>query len=147
MLGKAAILRVHLLGLPAVRECSSVLTSASDLARDSGRPYVRETTHHPPDDLTLSGGSGVKVSREMFRTVRWLLVGALALQLVIIPWNAPFHASGATHTKYAPIFAPPNFHIYTVQRSATVDTGRLLLQLAVTGGLLLLWLRVAKPEE
>ena len=31
--------------------------------------------------------------------------------------------------------------------SALIDTSRLLLQLAVTGGLLLVWLRVAKPEE
>ncbi len=32
-------------------------------------------------------------------------------------------------------------------RAETINTNRLLVQLAVTGGLLLLWLRVAKPEE
>ncbi len=77
----------------------------------------------------------MKVSRETFRTVRWLLIGLLAVQLLIVPWTGgPFD-----DTVYRPIFAP--FF------GSTVNVGRLLVQLAVTGGLLLLWLRVAKPEE
>ncbi len=78
----------------------------------------------------------MRVSREIFRAVRWFLVGWLAVQLLIVPWRLP----PGWRTEHAPIFAPP------VAR-ATIDTSRLLLQLAVTGGLLLLWLRVAKPEE
>ncbi len=88
----------------------------------------------------------MKVSRETFRAVRWLLVGLLVLQIIIVPWTGgPFYG-----TEYAPIFTTPP----TASRgfggpgpAATIDAGRLLLQLAVTGGLLLLWLRVAKPEE
>ncbi len=94
----------------------------------------------------------VKVSPETFRAVRWLLVGALAVQLIIVPWREhsvgvatvglvdPFSTGPPLVRGYAPIFSPP------VAR-ATIETSRLLLQLAVTGGLLLLWLRVAKPEE
>ncbi len=85
----------------------------------------------------------MKVSQEMFRTVRWLLVGLLAVQLLIVPWRVG-------RTQYAPIFAPPPTASGAFGRSgpgATIDAGRLLVQLAVTGGLLLLWLRVAKPEE
>ncbi len=75
--------------------------------------------------------------------VRWLLVGALALQLVIVPWTGgPFYG-----TEYAPIFTTPTSGTGAFARRATIDAGRLLVQFAVTGGLLLLWLRVAKPEE
>jgi hypothetical protein len=80
----------------------------------------------------------------MFRTVRWLLVGLLAVQLLIVPWRV------VGQTQYAPIFAPPPTASGGFGGSgpaATIDAGRLLVQLAVTGGLLLLWLRVAKPEE
>lgn len=55
----------------------------------------------------------MKVSRETFRTVRWLLVGALAIQLLIVPWRyweveaiadvALWHEE----TTYSPIFRPP----------------------------------------
>ncbi len=89
----------------------------------------------------------MKISREMSRMVRWLLVGLLVLQIIIVPWTGgPFYG-----TEYAPIFTTPTsptsgFGVGGVRR-ATIDAGRLLLQLAVTGGLLLLWLRVAKPEE
>ncbi len=78
----------------------------------------------------------MKVSRDIFRAGRWLLVGLLAVQPLVVPWRTP----PGWRTEHAPIFAPP------VAR-ATIDTSRLLLQLAVTGGLLLVWLRVAKPEE
>ncbi len=81
----------------------------------------------------------MKVSRETFRMVRWLLIGLLALQLVIVPWRW-FYIEA--RSGYAPIFTPPE-----PRQTATIDVGRLLLQLAVTGGLLLLWPRVAKPEE
>jgi hypothetical protein len=79
--------------------------------------------------------------------VRWLLIGVLAVQLLIVPWRGgrppgahPVFWSGPEISGYAPIFSPPG-------QGATIDAGRLLVQLAVTGGLLLLWLRVAKPEE
>ena len=77
----------------------------------------------------------MKVTPETFRAVRWLLVGALVAQLIIVPWTGgPFYS-----TVYRPIFAAFG--------AATIAVGRLLVQLAVTGGLLLLWLRVAKPGE
>ncbi len=82
--------------------------------------------------------------------VRWLLVGLLAFQLVVLPWSGrprgghpldPLGAAGDPPVSgYAPIFSPP-------EPGATINVNRLLVQLAVTGGLLLLWLRVAKPEE
>ncbi len=92
----------------------------------------------------------MKVTREMFRTVRWLLIGALAVQLIIVPWREQSRggAGGLLESLYvsplergyAPIFSRPvSVH--------GVNASRLLVQLAVTGGLLLLWLRVAKPEE
>ncbi len=83
----------------------------------------------------------MKVSREIFRAGRWLLVGLLAVQPLIVPWRTP----PGWRTEYAPIFARPAAALLAPR--ATIDAGRLLLQLAVTGGLLLLWLRVAKPEE
>ncbi len=93
----------------------------------------------------------MEVSREMFRTVRWLLVGLLAVQLLIVPWRwgggrpsafSELIGLPGPHATvvYRPIVSPP------LRRDATIDVGRLLLQLAVTGGLLLLWLRVAKPQ-
>ncbi len=91
----------------------------------------------------------MKVSPETYRTVRWLLVGLLAVQLLIVPWRVDL--GGVGQTQYAPIFAPPPTASATftgaMRQAASIDAGRLLLQLAVTGGLLLLWLRVAKPEE
>ncbi len=86
----------------------------------------------------------MKVSREIFRAARWFLVGLLVVQLLIVPWRTP----PGWRTEYAPIFArPPTASGFHMRQGATIDAGRLLLQLAVTGGLLLLWLRVAKPEE
>ena len=83
----------------------------------------------------------MKVSREMFRTVRWLLGGLLVLQLIIVPWSHfNLFSWEQQFDGYAPIFAKS-------YPTATVNVGLLLVQLAVTGGLLLLWLRVAKPEE
>ncbi len=91
----------------------------------------------------------MRVSGEIFRTVRWLLVGLLAVQLLIVPWRVDL--GRVERTQYAPIFAPPPTAAGgfggAMRQGATIDAGRLLLQLAVTGGLLLLWLRVAKPEE
>ncbi len=84
----------------------------------------------------------MRVSPEIFRAVRWFLVGLLVVQLLIVPWRTP----PGWRTEYAPIFARPSSSALLAPR-ATIDAGRLLLQLAVTGGLLLLWLRVAKPEE
>ncbi len=84
----------------------------------------------------------MRVSREIFRAVRWFLVGLLAVQLLIVPWRTP----PGWRTEYTPIYAPPSSSAPLAPR-ATIDAGRLLVQLAVTGGLLLLWLRVAKPEE
>ncbi len=83
----------------------------------------------------------MKVSREIFRAARWFLVGLLVVQLLIVPWRTP----PGWRTEYAPIFARPASALLAPR--ATIDAGRLLLQLAVTGGLLLLWLRAAKPEE
>jgi len=83
----------------------------------------------------------VKVSRDTFRAGRWFLVGLLAVQPLIVPWRTP----PGWRTEYAPIFARPASALLAPR--ATIDAGRLLLQLAVTGGLLLLWLRAAKPEE
>ncbi len=88
----------------------------------------------------------MRVSREIFRAVRWFLVGMLVVQLLIVPWRTP----PGWRTQYAPIFARPPTASGGFGGSgpaATIDAGRLLVQLAVTGGLLLLWLRVAKPEE
>ncbi len=83
----------------------------------------------------------MKVSRDTFRAGRWLLVGLLAVQPLIVHWRTP----PGWRTEYAPIFARPASAL--LAPGATIDAGRLLVQLAVTGGLLLLWLRVAKPEE
>ena len=80
----------------------------------------------------------MKVSREIFRAVRWFLVGLLAVQLLIVPWRLP----PGWKTEYAPIFARPASALLAPR--ATIDAARLLVQLAVTGGLLLLWLRVAE---
>ncbi len=97
----------------------------------------------------------MKVSRETFRTVRWLLVGLLVVQVLIVSWRPqpqpsaglvdPF-GSAQMVSGYAPIFAPPSSSAPLAPRMI-IDASRLLVQLAVTGGLLLLWLRVAKPED
>ncbi len=80
----------------------------------------------------------MNVSNETRRTVKWILVGLLALQLLIVPWKAPVQIHNE-RIEYAPIFAPPNIRWDVVERSATLAVGRLVIQLAVTGGLLLLW--------
>jgi len=70
----------------------------------------------------------VKVSREMFRTVRWLLGGLLVLQLIIVPWSHyNLFSWEQQFDGYAPIFAKS-------YPTATVNVGLLVGQLAVTGG-------------
>jgi len=51
----------------------------------------------------------MNVSDETRRTVRWVLLGLLAVQVLIVPWNAPVMGGMAwtSSLQYAPIFAPP----------------------------------------
>ncbi len=83
----------------------------------------------------------LKVWREFRRTVKWLLVGALVAQLVIVPWDGDFY-----RLAYGTIFVRPGgggggMVMWTIAHE------RLLAQLAVTVAVLLLWLAVSKAKE
>jgi len=72
----------------------------------------------------------LKVSEETRRLGTWIILGLLVVQVLIVPWLV----AGAGDV-YAPIFATPG----AGRRLAEIRMGRLLLQLALTVGLLVLW--------
>lgn len=89
----------------------------------------------------------MNVSDETRRTVRWVLLGLLAVQVLIVPWNAPVMGGMAwtSSLQYAPIFAPPSPTAPLAPR-ATIDMGRLLIQLVVTGGAAVAWMAFTRPK-
>lgn len=99
----------------------------------------------------------LKVQGEPRRTVKWLLVGALVAQLVIVPWRVVFSIQTAEdwdrveRVVYSPILTLPKPEETKAQHpsfsSSEVALERLLAQLAVTVGLLLLWVFLSESKE
>ena len=90
----------------------------------------------------------LKIRDELRRTIKWLFVGALVAQLVIVPWKGIMVGGGkpASMSYYGTIFVRPAIG----QGAATawrIDQKRLLAQLAVTTAALLLWVAVSKAKE
>ena len=85
---------------------------------------------------------GSDVSADTRKAVQWLLVALIAAQLLIVPWS--YNAQGlldsfpTSTVGYGPVWSPPS-------QPAQVAVGRLAIQLAVTGGLLILWLAKTEP--
>jgi len=96
----------------------------------------------------------LKIRGELRRTIKWLFVGALVAQLVIIPWKGIFYVGGEEELKtvsnYGTIFVRPVTWNPIKGGEAgrwRIDHERLLVQLAVTAAALLLWLAVSKAKE
>ena len=99
----------------------------------------------------------VRVPGEVWRSVKWLLVGALVAQLVIVPWasRTTFGQGDSRRSVeavyYGSIFVPPQ-----VSYAATglqylqiwrIAYGRLVLHLLGTAGLLVLWLAFSEARD
>lgn len=77
----------------------------------------------------------VKVSPKTFRGVRWLIIAAMVVQFVVVPWRVESGSfEGGVLT--VPPAGPP-----------TIDEVRPMLEFAFTIGLALLWTWAAKPKE
>ena len=82
--------------------------------------------------------TGFKVSEEARRLGTWIILGLLVVQVLIVPWEVA--GSGDV---YAPIFATPG----AGRILAEIRMGRLLLQLALTVGLLVLWRLITTQKD
>lgn len=99
----------------------------------------------------------VRVSGEVWRGVKWLLLGALVAQLVIVPWvsRTSLGEGDAKVTVeevyYGSIFVRPRVSIAATELQTLqiwkIAYGRLILHLFVTAVLLILWLGLTKAEE
>ena len=89
----------------------------------------------------------LKIRGELRRTIKWLFVGGLVAQLVIIPWEGTIGGGDPWEMSfYGTIFVRP-----VIGEGAgtawRIDHKRLLAQLAVTAAALLLWVAVSEAKE
>lgn len=87
------------------------------------------------------------IPADVRKVVHWLLVAFMAAQLIIVPWRYWMGPSvilsnsfGSVHTNYGPVWSPPI-------PTARILVGRLGLQVAGTGVLLVLWLAKTQPGD